>query len=331
VITSFSSAGPTNFDHRLKPDLAAPGGQILSSTLQEFAGAPFAVFDGTSMAAPHVAGAAALLLQQHRGWTPQQVKSALVSSAGPAWGDTARTTEAPVLMEGGGLINVAAANDPKLFTDPVSLSYGFLETTRSAVRKPLLLSLSDAGDGAGTWTVSIQPQEASPGASISPASSTVLIAPGGIVDLPVVASAPAGSPNGDNYGFVVLQRGADRIRIPYYFSIELPQIGKAPRTTIKANQLGDTSKGSNHVSVYRYPAEPFGPPPGYTGTPFDEDGAEHVYTVRVNEHAANVGAAVVAAGQGALVEPWFLGSLNEHDVQGYPGTPLNVNSLTFEY
>ena len=331
VITSFSSAGPTNFDHRLKPDLAAPGGQILSSTLSEFAGAPFAVFDGTSMAAPHVAGAAALLLQQHRGWTPQQVKSALVSSAGPAWGDTARTTEASVLMEGGGLINVAAANDPKLFTDPVSLSYGFLDTTRSAVRKALLLSVSDAGAGAGTWTVSIQPQAASAGASIQPASSTVAVAPGGIVDLPVVVSAPAGSPTGDNYGFVVLQRGADRIRIPYYFSIELPQIGKAPRTTMKANQLGDTSKGTSHVSVYRYPAEPFGPPPGYTGTPFDEDGAEHVYTVRVNEHVANVGAAVVAAGQGALVEPWFLGSLNEHDVQGYPGTPLNVNSLTFEY
>ncbi len=62
-----------------------------------------------------------------------------------------------------------------------------------------------------------------------------------------------------------------------------------------------------------------------------EDGAEHVYAVHVNGHAANVGAAVVASGLGALVEPWFLGSLNEDDVQGYPGTPLNVNSLTFEY
>jgi hypothetical protein len=40
---------------------------------------------------------------------------------------------------------------------------------------------------------------------------------------------------------------------------------------------------------------------------------------------------VVATGLGALVEPWFLGSLNEDDVQGYSGTPLNVNGLTFEY
>jgi minor extracellular serine protease Vpr len=115
VITSFSSGGPTNFDHRLKPDVTAPGGQILSSTLREFAGSNFAVFDGTSMSAPHVSGAAALLVQQHPAWTPQQVKSALMTSAAPAWGDTARTQEASVLLEGGGLVDVAAANRPHLF------------------------------------------------------------------------------------------------------------------------------------------------------------------------------------------------------------------------
>src|SRR5205085_9063892 len=82
IVTSFSSAGPTDFGHLLKPDLAAPGGQILSSTLPEFAGSSFAVFDGTSMATPHVAGAAALLVQRHPAWSAQQVKSALVSTAG---------------------------------------------------------------------------------------------------------------------------------------------------------------------------------------------------------------------------------------------------------
>jgi minor extracellular serine protease Vpr len=331
VVTSFSSAGPTNFDHRLKPDLAAPGFQILSSTLTEFAGAPFAAFDGTSMAAPHVSGAAALLLQQHPGWTPQQVKSALVSSAGPAWGDTARTTEASVLLEGGGLIDVSAANDPKLFTDPTSLSYGFLDTTDGAARKSLLLALSDAGNGAGSWTVEVDPQAASTGASISPASPLVMIPPGGTVDVPIVAQAPKDSPTGDDYGFVVLKRGQDEIRVPYYFSVELPQIARAPRVTIQSYQLGDTSKGTSYVKTYRFPSDPFGPPPTYTGPGMNEDGAEQVYTVHVNSHVANVGAAVLAEGAGALVEPWFLGSLNEDDVQGYPGTPVNVNGLTFSY
>ena len=331
VIASFSSGGPTNFDHLLKPDVTAPGQQILSSTLTEFAGQPFAVFDGTSMAAPHVAGAAALLLQQHPGWTPEQVKSALMSSAAPAWGDTARTHEASVLLEGGGLVDVAAADDPKLFTDPTSLSYGYLTTTTGAARKPLLLSLTDAGTGGGAWTIAIAPQAASSGASIAPATTSVTIAPGATVDVPIVASATSGAPTGDNYGFVVLTRGADRIRVPYYFSVQYPQIGRAPRVTIKRNQFGSTNLGTSFVSSYRFPTEPFGPPPDYNGKAFNEDGAEHVYTVRVNSHVANAGVAVVAASQGALVEPWFLGSLNENDVQGYSGTPVNVNGLTFEY
>jgi minor extracellular serine protease Vpr len=331
VIVSFSSAGPTNFDHKLKPDVAAPGGQILSSTLPEFAGAPFAVFDGTSMAAPHVSGAAALLLQQHPGWSPQQVKSALMTSAQPAWGNTARTQEASVLLEGGGLIDVAAANDPKLFAEPSSLSFGFLNTDNHAARKALLLELSDAGTGGGAWSVSVEPQSATPGTTIAPTTTSVTLPPGGTVDLPVVATAVNSAPTGDNTGFVVFTRGSDRVRIPYYFRVTLPRIGLAPRDTIKVNQIGDTSKGTSYVDQYRYPTEPFGPPPFYSGKEFNEDGAERVYTMRVSEQVANAGVAVVASEPDALVEPWFLGSLNEDDVQGYPGTPLNVNGLTFEY
>src|SRR5205823_9429585 len=96
IITSFSSAGPTDFGHMLKPDVSAPGLDVLSSTPPATTGSTFSVFAGTSMATPHVAGAAALLLQQHPNWTPANVKSALMSTAGPAWGDTARTQEAPV-------------------------------------------------------------------------------------------------------------------------------------------------------------------------------------------------------------------------------------------
>jgi minor extracellular serine protease Vpr len=331
IVTSFSSAGPTNFEHALKPDLAAPGGQILSSTVRESAGATFAVFDGTSMSAPHVSGAAALLLQQHPGWTPANVKSALMTSAGPAWANTPRTQEAPVLLEGSGLIDVAAANSSKLFARPSSLSFGFLDSSQGDARHALLVSLSDAGGGAGTWTVSVQAQTASPGASVSPGASLVSLAPGGTVDVPIVATALAGSPRGDDYGFVVLQRGTDRIRIPYYFTVVHPRIGSAPRTEIKRTQIGNTTAGTDFVDLYRFPAYPFGPPANYTGPGMHEDGAEHVYTVHVNGHVANAGAAVVAAGTNALVEPWFLGSLNEDDVQGYPGTPVNVNGLTYEY
>src|SRR5262249_48354660 len=123
IVTNFSSAGLTDFTDSLKPDVAAPGGQILSSTLPEAnGGSPFAVFNGTSMSAPQVTGSVALLLQLHPTWSPEQIKSALISTAGPAWLDTARTREAPVTYEGGGLINLVRANDPHVFTDPSSLS-----------------------------------------------------------------------------------------------------------------------------------------------------------------------------------------------------------------
>jgi minor extracellular serine protease Vpr len=331
VVTSFSSGGPTNFDHRLKPDVAAPGGAILSSTLREFAGSNFAVLDGTSMSAPHVSGAAALLVQQHPSWTPQQIKSALMTTAGPAWANTARTQEASVLLEGGGLVNVFAANNPKLFATPSSLSFGYLDAGAGAVSRTLLISLSDAGGGAGAWTVSIAAQSASTGAAVASGASTVTVPPGGAVDLPISAGASAGSARGDDYGFVVLQRGADRIRIPYYFTVVQPKIGSAPRAAIRRNQRGNTRVGTDFVDVYRFPAFPFGPPPNYTGPGELENGAEHVYTLDVKPRAANAGAAIVSSGFGSLVEPWLLGSLNEDDVQGYPGTPVNVNGLTFEY
>ena len=106
VPTSFSAGGLTPFGHNLKPDVTAPGANILSSTLPENAGDPFAISAGTSFSAPHVAGAAALLLQRHPSWTPQQVKSALMSTAGPAFADSALTQEASVLVQGAGLVRV---------------------------------------------------------------------------------------------------------------------------------------------------------------------------------------------------------------------------------
>ena len=72
---SFSSVGPTTISLRLKPDVAAPGVDVLSSVP-----AGWSSFSGTSMASPHVAGAAALLVQRHPSWTVAQIKSALVQT-----------------------------------------------------------------------------------------------------------------------------------------------------------------------------------------------------------------------------------------------------------
>jgi subtilisin family serine protease len=331
IITDFSSAGLTDFTDLLKPDVAAPGGQILSSTLPEFTGgSPFAVFDGTSMSAPQVSGSAALLLQLHPGWTPEQIKSALVSTAGPAWLDTARTKEAPVTYEGGGLINVARANDPRVFTNPSSLSFEDLDVTRAAQNKALLVRVTDAGKGAGEWQVSIAPQQTTSGASLS-LPDVLDVAPGGEADLVAVASATKNAAPGENYGHIVLRQGDVTRRIPYAFVVSKPVLENMDTTKLQKFNTGDTRVGPNLVSVYCCPSEPFGPPPDYVGAPMNESGSEKLFETTVQRPLVNIGASVFASTSGSLVDPWFLGSKNENDVQGYAGTPVNQNELMFDF
>ena len=331
VVTDFSSAGLTSFNDMLKPDVAAPGGQILSSTLPSFTGgSPFAVFDGTSMAAPHVTGAAALLIQRHPGWTPQQVKSALVGTAGPAWADTARTREAPVILEGGGLINVARANDPQVFADPASLSFQRLDVTRAAAERALLVTVSDAGDGAGTWSVELEPQAATPGAALD-LPPLVTVPPGGAGELVATAHAQSGAVPGWNYGFVVLRRGDVTRRIPYAFDVSRPALAGLDALPLKRFVLGTTIGGQSRVSEYCCPSAPFGLPPDYIGAPMDESGSETLFVTTVDRPLVNMGVAVVDASPSSLIDPWFLGSKDERDVQGYAGTPVNQNDLMLDF
>ena len=80
----FSSQGPRSGDYALKPDIAAPGVDILAARAGGNATDGWYVAEsGTSMATPHVAGAAADLAQQHPDWTGPQLKDALMSTAKP--------------------------------------------------------------------------------------------------------------------------------------------------------------------------------------------------------------------------------------------------------
>jgi subtilisin family serine protease len=329
VMTSFSSAGPTDFDAALKPDVSAPGLDILSSTPPKTTGSTFSVFAGTSMATPHVAGAAALLVQQHPGWSVAQVKSALMNAAAPAYADTARTTEAPVLLEGAGLVDLTQADDPRIFADPQSLSFGRIDISTGSQRRAQLVTLTDAGNGSGNWTVSVAPQAQSSGVRID-VPGFAAIAPGGDVAVPVTVRVSSDSTTGKNYGFIVLTNGSVTRRVPYAFLVERPVLANAPVTELKTLQSGTTRKGTNRVSIYCCPSEPFGPPPDYFGAPMNESGAEHLYAIDVEEPVANFGVSIATETPGSLVDPWVLGSKDENDVQGYAGTPVDVNGLTYD-
>ncbi len=337
VPTSFSSAGLTAFDHRLKPDISAPGAQIISSTGLEFAGDQYAILDGTSFSAPHIAGAVALLLQRHPQWTPQQVKSALMSTAGPAWGDSSRTVEAPVLIQGAGLANLAAADSPLIFTNPQSIAPGDLPVTGGAASRSQLIAISDAGGGGGTWSVTVQPQASTPGVTIA-VPGAVTVPPGGQTTLQITTSASSSATGADQYGFLVLRRDGVVRRIPYGFSVTRPLLGAAQVTPLRTTQTGDTRSGTNRARSYRWPTEPFGILAlfGLEQTAI-EDGAEHVYSIDIPANTVNFGAVISdpplklraplrdLLSANAPIHPWLLGSLDENNVQGYGGTPINMN------
>ena len=110
---------------RSKPDVVAPGVNILSSV----PGGEFAFYNGTSMAAPHLAGAAAVVWSQHPTWTAWQVRSAITNTADLDAtvvhydGDLA---DDPNLV-GAGLLDVAAAVNATALMTPVSATFGTAE------------------------------------------------------------------------------------------------------------------------------------------------------------------------------------------------------------
>ena len=336
VPSSFSAGGLTPFGKLLKPDVTAPGSQILSSTLPEFAGDPYAVLDGTSFSAPHVSGAAALLLQRHPSWTPKQLKSALMSTAGPAFADSTLSQEASVLVQGAGLVRTASADQPLIFSDPASLSFGYLDVNAGAASRAISVTVADAGGGAGAWSVQVQPQVATAGASVEAAPFTV--GPGGTTVVQMSARASAGAPGGDNFGFIILRRGADTRRIPYAFSVTRPQLTGVRTIPIKRLQSGDTRQGEDRARAYRWPTSPFSILGIFGVDPaVNEDGRETVYSLDIPRQAVNAGAVIVRPdlridapirallSSNAPIHPWFLNSLDENDVTGYAGIPVNSN------
>ncbi|MFE2941213.1 S8 family serine peptidase [Streptomyces sp. NPDC059255] len=121
AIADFSSVGPTA-DGSLKPDITAPGVDIVAAKAAEGsvgtpAGDGYIALSGTSMAAPHVAGAAAILAQRHPDWSGERLKRALTASAVATPGLTA-------FQQGTGRTDVAKAITQTVVTEETSLGFG---------------------------------------------------------------------------------------------------------------------------------------------------------------------------------------------------------------
>ncbi|OLF16705.1 hypothetical protein BU204_15350 [Actinophytocola xanthii] len=167
AVSEFSTRGPRPVDAAMKPEIAAPGSDIVAAE----AHGTHVSHSGTSMASPHVAGAAAILAEQHPDWTGEQLKSALVS--------TAADIDAGEYEVGAGRVDIANAISSTLRVSPsvvsANLKWPNIEPQQNVVTyqntgtdaSTLSLELDLAGAPAGLATLSTNELTIAPGESAS--------------------------------------------------------------------------------------------------------------------------------------------------------------------
>jgi subtilisin family serine protease len=308
-IAAWSSGGPTPYTFQRKPDLTAPGVGVLTSAPPS----GWDTVDGTSLATPHVAGAAALLKQRHPDWTPAQIKSALVTTGVPVHFSNGREVRAT--REGGGRIDVPRADKPLVFVDPTSLAFGLLRPNAAATRS---LTLSDAGGGAGAWSARVQVQGSNAGVVFGVPSSVAV--PGTLTIRVRIARKAA---ERDVTGFVVLTRGSNTRRVPLWLRVERPRLAldRAHALTRPGVYRATTVGATSHVTTYRYPDLV---PNGF-GLRTRLDGPEVLYRFRLRRRVANFGVAILSHAPGVTVQPRVVRDADENRLAGYPGLPIDLN------
>lgn len=194
ALSWFSSQGPLVRSGALKPDLAGPGNDVTAARSSDYPGGDgsYLTMSGTSMATPHVAGAAAIVKQQHPDYSATQLRAALLSSAtdvgltayqaGAGVLDVAEAVDAPVVASGSGDFGMLAWGAAP---DPVVRTFEYANRTNAEVTIDLEAALADTAWGAED---PMTPDEASAVLSTDAASLTI---PAGETRTVTVTADPA--------------------------------------------------------------------------------------------------------------------------------------------
>src|SRR5690606_2359234 len=215
-VSWFSSRGPRVGDSAVKPDLTAPGEAIIAAraagtTLDDPVDDHYVRASGTSTEAPHVAGAAALLRQQHPSWTAAQVKAALMGSAAPNPFYT-------VFDQGAGRLDVAAAIAQTVVASPPSVSFGLLPFPHDGEPVERVVTLHNLGDATADLQLSLSVRgpghEPAPAGMFSVSPQAVTLPPGGQAEVTITADARVPGPLGTYSGTLRASGDGVTVRVP---------------------------------------------------------------------------------------------------------------------
>jgi subtilisin family serine protease len=217
-LADFSSRGPRVGDGAVKPDVTAPGVDTTAavpsdSLIAKEVGenpAGYASISGTSMATPHVAGAAALLKQQHPDWAYTELKGALTASTKPGAYNP--------FQQGSGRIAVDRAIAQTVVADPVSVSFGVQQWPHTD-DKPATEKVTYRNLGTSDVTLDLKATGTGPGGKPAPAgffalgADRVTVPAGGTAKVTLTADTRlGGSADGTYSAYLVATGGGQTVR-----------------------------------------------------------------------------------------------------------------------
>ncbi|WP_404446129.1 S8 family serine peptidase [Sutcliffiella horikoshii] len=212
-IASFSSRGPVTHTWEIKPDVVAPGVAI-DSTIPN----GYLALQGTSMAAPHVAGASALIIQAHPDWTPAQVKAALMNTTKPLVKEDG--TDYSVLEQGAGRIQLEEAIRTNSLVYPGSLNFGMLEKKDTRTQKEIPITIENVSDKEVTYSIEAPKQQK--GVQWK-TPITFTLQPKEKRETNITLDiTPNQQKAGMHEGEVVVNANSQKIRLPFLYIIEEP-------------------------------------------------------------------------------------------------------------
>jgi subtilisin family serine protease len=204
LMANFSSQGPTHGDLLVKPDVVAPGADIISSFPAHACSAPpcWSFLGGTSMATPHIAGTAAVVRGIHPDWTAAQVRSAVTNTAQVGvlrHPETGVVTTDPLIV-GAGLADVGAAASAVAALDPVSQSFGSI-SSGSANKRSATITVTNISNAAKTFAVSVVDSDGADGVAFAGGSGGAFtLAPGASKTVTVTVTSTKKAADGNRYG-----------------------------------------------------------------------------------------------------------------------------------